>query len=220
MYPVTLDVRDRKCLVVGGGGVALRKVHGLVEEGAKVTVVAPEVVDPLAQMAEKGAISLELRAYDADVDEGWALVFAATDDRQTNDLVFRDSERAGIWCNVADDPELCSFHLPARVRRGPLQIAIGSAGEAPFVVRRLRQLLERRLGHEWGEWLFSAARYRDAVRALDAPRDHQEALFDRFFSETVDQSELTARVPTASEEREWLDRPVEHRTPDKPRRGV
>ena len=67
MYPVTLEVRNRKCLVVGGGGVALRKVQGLVEEGAKVTVVALEVVDPLAEMAEKGAISLELRAYDADV---------------------------------------------------------------------------------------------------------------------------------------------------------
>lgn len=220
MYPVTLEVRNRKCLVVGGGGVALRKVQGLVEEGAKVTVVALEVVDPLAEMAEKGAISLELRAYDADVGKGWALVFAATDDRQSNDRIFRDAERAGIWCNVADDPELCSFHLPARVRRGPLQIAIGSAGEAPFVVRRLRRLLERRLGYEWGEWLSSAARYRNAVRALETSREREEALFDRFFGETVDEYGLTARVPTAGEERQWLESPVEHRTPEKPRPGV
>jgi uroporphyrin-III C-methyltransferase/precorrin-2 dehydrogenase/sirohydrochlorin ferrochelatase len=220
MYPVTLEVRNRKCLVVGGGGVALRKVQGLVEEGAKVTVVALEVVDPLAEMAEKGAISLELRAYDADVRKGWALVFAATDDRQTNDRVFRDAEQAGIWCNVADDLELCSFHLPARVRRGPLQIAIGSAGEAPFVVRRLRRLLESRLGHEWGEWLLSAARYRNAVRALETSREREEALFDRFFGETVDGHGLTARVPTASEERQWLESPVEHRTPDTDRPGV
>ena len=218
MYPVTLEVKNRECLVVGGGGVALRKVQGLVEEGAVVTVVAPEVVEPLAEMADKGAVTLEKRTYDADVKRGWALVFAATDDRHTNDRIYRDAEEAGIWCNVADVPDLCSFHLPARVRRGPLQISIGSAGEAPFVVRRLRQLLERKLGHEWGEWLLSAARYRDAVRSLEAPRDREEALFDRFFSETVDGLQLTARVPTASEERQWLGRPVEHRTPDPARR--
>jgi uroporphyrin-III C-methyltransferase/precorrin-2 dehydrogenase/sirohydrochlorin ferrochelatase len=220
MYPVTLEIRNRMCLVVGGGGVALRKVQGLVEEGAKVTVVAPEVVGPLAEMAERGAISLELRAYDADVEKGWTLVFAATDDRQTNDRVFRDAEKAGFWCNVADVPDLCSFQLPARVRRGPLQIAIGSAGEAPFVVRRLRQLLDRRLGHEWGEWLSSAARYRTAVRALETSREKEETLFDRFFGETVDEEGLTARVPTASEERAWLEQPVDHRTPEKTGRGV
>lgn len=210
MYPVTLEVKNRRCLVVGGGGVALRKVQGLVEEGARVTVVAPEVVAPLAEMADRGEIDLERRPYHADADNGWALVFAATDDRETNASVFRDAEDAGVWCNVADDPELCSFHLPARVRRGPLQIAIGSAGEAPFVVRRLRQLLERRFGAEWGEWLSAAARYRGAVRGLKAPRDREEALFDRFFESTVDPDRLTARVPTAAEEEGWLGAPVDH----------
>jgi uroporphyrin-III C-methyltransferase/precorrin-2 dehydrogenase/sirohydrochlorin ferrochelatase len=213
MYPVSLDVRNRRVLVVGGGGVALRKVQGLIEEGARVTVVAPEVVAPLTEMAERGEIVIEGRPYSGEADHSWTLVFAATDDRETNVRIFHDAEEAGVWCNVADDPELCSFHLPARVRRGPLQIAIGSAGEAPFVVRRLRQLLERRLGPEWGEWLSSAARYRDVVRGLAVPRDREEALFDRFFCETVDAEGLTARVPTAAEERLWLESPVEHRTP-------
>ena len=217
MYPVSLEVKDRRVLVVGGGGVALRKVQGLVEGGARVTVVAPEVVAPLAEMAERGEIVIERRPYRGEADQSWTLIFAATDDREANARVFHDAEEAGVWCNVADDPELCSFHLPARVRRGPLQIAIGSAGEAPFVVRRLRQLLERRLGPEWGEWLSSAARYRDAVRDLGAPRDRQEALFDRFFRETVDPEGLTARVPTATEERAWLETPVEHRTPKQDR---
>ncbi len=210
MYPVSLELKNRRCLVVGGGGVALRKVQGLVEEGARVTVVAPEVVEPLAEMADRGEINLEQRPYGLDVDRGWALVFAATDDRETNASVFRDAEEAGVWCNVADDPELCSFHLPARVRRGPLQIAIGSAGEAPFVVRRLRQLLERRFGAEWGEWLSAAARYRGAVRGLGAPRDREVALYDRFFESTVDPDRLTARVPTAAEEEGWLGAPVDH----------
>ena len=217
MYPVSLEVRNRHVLVVGGGGVALRKVQGLVEEGARVTVVAPDVVEPLAEMAERGEIVIERRPYRREADTSWCLIFAATDDRETNARVFHDAEDAGVWCNVADDPDLCSFHLPARVRRGPLQIAIGSAGEAPFVVRRLRQLLDRRLGPEWGEWLSSAARYRDAVRSLGAPRDREEALFDRFFRETVDPENLSARVPTAAEERGWLESPVEHRTPRRER---
>jgi uroporphyrin-III C-methyltransferase/precorrin-2 dehydrogenase/sirohydrochlorin ferrochelatase len=217
MYPVSLEVKNRHVLVVGGGGVALRKVQGLVEEGARVTVVAPEVAEPLAEMAERGEIAIEKRLYRGEADHRWNLIFAATDDRETNARVFHDAEEAGVWCNVADDPELCSFHLPARVRRGPLQIAIGSAGEAPFVVRRLRRLLEGRLGPEWGEWLSSAARYRDAVRDLGAPRDREEELFNRFFRETVDPEGLSARVPTAAEEREWLEAPVEHRTPKRPR---
>jgi len=211
LYPVTLEVKNRRCLVVGGGGVALRKVQGLVEEGARVTVVASEVVEPLAEMADRGEIYLERRPYRGDAGAGWALVFAATDDRETNATVFRDAEEAGVWSNVADDPELCSFHLPARVRRGPLQIAIGSAGEAPFVVRRLRQLLEQRFGAEWGEWLSAAARYRGAVRGLGAPRAREVALYDRFFESTVDPDRLTARVPTAAEEQDWLGAPVDHR---------
>lgn len=209
MYPVTLDVRNRRCLVVGGGGVALRKVEGLIEEGARVTVVAPEVVEPLADMAERGEIVLERRPYGADANRSWALIYAATDDREINAKVFRDAEDAGVWCNVADDPELCSFHLPARLRRGPLQISIGSDGEAPFVVRRLRQLLETRFGPEWREWSLAAARYRETVRTSGVPRNREEELFDRFFRETVDPESLTARAPTAEEERFWLELPVE-----------
>lgn len=211
MYPVMLDVRGRKCLVVGGGGVALRKVQGLLEEGARVTVVAPEVVGPLATMAVQDEIVLELRPYDGDADDGWSLVFAATDDREVNAGVFRDAELAGVWCNVADDPELCSFHLPARVRRGPLQLALGSAGEAPFAIRRLRGLLERRFGEEWTEWLDAAARYRVAVRSLSLDSSGENALFDLFFAATVDGDRLSARVPTAAEEQGWLQAPVDHR---------
>jgi uroporphyrin-III C-methyltransferase/precorrin-2 dehydrogenase/sirohydrochlorin ferrochelatase len=212
MYPVTLDIKNRHCLVVGGGGVALRKVQGLIDDGARVTVVASEVVDRLAELAERGEIELWMREYCGDADQSWNLVFAATDNRETNARVFHDAEEAGVWCNVADDPELCSFHLPARVRRGPLQIAIGSAGEAPFVVRRLRQLLERRIGSAWREWLTSAARFRDEVRSLGAARELEEELYDRFFDETVDRDDLTVRTPTAEEERGWLNTTVERRT--------
>ncbi|PWB72093.1 MAG: uroporphyrinogen-III C-methyltransferase [Holophagae bacterium] len=204
MFPVMLDLENRRCLVVGGGGVALRKVQGLLEEGALVTLVAPEAVGPLAALAAAGRIGWERRAYQAGEAGGFWLVVAATDDRAVNAQVFRDADDAGIWANVADDPELCSFHLPARIRRGELQLAIGSAGEAPFAARRLRGLLEQRLGPEWGEWLAAAARFRDQVRRLGLTAPEQESRFDRFFEATVDGENLTARVPTRAEQQQWL----------------
>ncbi len=209
-----LDVTDRRCLVVGGGGVALRKVQGLVEEGARVTVVAPRVVDPLQEMASRSQIKLELRSYRDGEAAEFALVFAATDDRKVNELVFADADHGGIWVNVADVPDICSFHLPARVRRGPLQLTIGSAGEAPFAVARLRRLLEGRFGQEWAEWTGAAARYREAVRVLGLNSADSNERFDRFFDATVDGDRLIARVPTEDEEREWLREEVDHRRPE------
>jgi len=181
MYPVTLEIRGRRCLVVGGGAVALRKIQGLVEEGARVTVVAPDIVEPVGILADKGEIALERRPYRGDAAGRWSLIIAATDDREVNRQVFEEAEEHGVWCNVADDPEFCSFHLPARVRRGPLQLALSSAGEAPFAVARLRRLLERRFGSEWAEWLDAAARFRDSVRALDLEPSHQSEVYDEFF---------------------------------------
>jgi len=210
MYPVMLDVNGRSCLVVGGGGVALRKALGLVDEGARVTVVAPEVVEPLDAMAAAGRLVVERREYRPGEAESFILVIAATDDRRVNRQVFQDADGAGVWVNVADDPELCSFHLPARVRRGPLQLTVSSAGRAPFVARRLRQLFDRRLGFEWSEWIEAAARFRGRLLELDLSPSDREALFDRFFSATVDEDGLRVRVPTAAEETGWLGAPVDH----------
>ncbi len=199
-----LDVKGRHCLVVGGGGVALRKVQGLLESGAVLTVIAPEVVPALAALADGDKLTLEKRAYSSGEAGSYALVFAATDRSEVNEQVYRDGDAAGRWVNVADEPQRCSFHLPARIRRGPLQMAIGSEGRAPFVVRRLRRLFEGRLGPEWGEWLDAAERFRERVRTSVTGRPEQEACFERFFVETVDPDKLTARVPLADEEREWL----------------
>jgi uroporphyrin-III C-methyltransferase/precorrin-2 dehydrogenase/sirohydrochlorin ferrochelatase len=199
-----LSVKDRPCLVVGGGGVALRKVQSLVAEGARVTVIAPQAVEPLEAMARRAEIVLEARAYRDGEAADFLLVFAATDRRDVNRRVFEDAERGGVWANVADDPELCSFHLPARVQRGPFQLAVASAGTAPFAVRRVRQLLEHRFGPEWGEWIEAAARFRDDVRAEHLEPAEQEACFERFFSSTVRPDRLDARVPTAAEQSAWI----------------
>ena len=204
MYPISLNLEGRRCLVVGGGGVALRKIDGLLEEGADVTVVALEPCPAIEKLAADGRIELHRRAYRSGEIAGFFLVMVATDDNDTNRLVFSESEAAGIMTNVADVPDLCHFHLPARVRRGTLQIGIASAGEAPFAVRRLRKVLEKTFGEEWGEWMEAAGRFRRAVRALDLPLDDSEELYDRFFEATVDATRLRSRVPSEAEETAWL----------------
>ncbi len=204
MYPVMLGLKGHSCLVVGGGGVALRKVDGLVADGAKVTVIAPAPMAALEALAQGGAIDLEKRTYDRGEAAGYELVFAATNDRAVNQRVFDDARSAGIWVNVADDPERCTFQLPARVQRGAMQLAIASAGEAPFVVRRLRQLLERRFGPEWAEWMESAGRFRSLVRESELSKAEEEGCFDRFFRETVNWNRLTVSVLGEDDERELL----------------
>lgn len=205
MYAVALNVKNRKCLVVGGGLVALRKVEGLLAEGAAVTVVAREVVEPLSALENDHELQILRRPYEAGEAATYALVFAATDDRAVNRLVFEDGDAAGVWVNVADDPALCSFYLPARVRRGALEVFVASAGAAPFAVRRMRAFLERRFGPEWAAWVEAAGRFRDAVRKRQLPRDESERRYDLFFDGTVDTREIKARVPTGPEVKVWLE---------------
>ncbi len=199
MFPVMLQLDGRQALVVGGGGVALRKILGLLDENADVTVVAPEVVATVTALADDGRITLRCRSYTAGEVAGYALAFAATDDREVNRRVFEDATAAGVWVNVADDPELCSFHLPSCIRRGPFLMALASGGAAPFAIRRLRRSFERWIGPEWGEWLEAAARFRNGVRGLSASSRVREALFDRFFEATVDSEARGVRVPSPGE---------------------
>ncbi len=205
MFPVMLQLTGQNCLVVGGGGVAFRKIQGLLAENAQVTVVAPDVVPGVVALADDGRIALERRPYAAGEGAGYVLVFAATDNRGVNRHVFEDASGAGVWVNVADDPELCTFHLPSVVRRGDLHLALASGGTAPFAIRRLRRLLERWFGPEWGEWLEAAARFRERVRDQGVSGVSREALFDKYFETTVDPETRQIRVPTPYEELGFLE---------------
>ncbi len=204
MYPVMLQLEGRPCLVVGGGGVALRKVEGLLQEGAVIRLVAPKAIEPVRELARRGRIELELRGYRQGEAAGYLLVFAATADRETNQQVYEDACRAGVWVNTADDPERCTFQLPARVRRGDLQITVSSGGEAPFAVRRLRQVIERLFGAEWAEWMAAAGSFRRRVRTLEKQAGEEHSLYDRFFDSTVDEERLVVRVPGSGEATSWL----------------
>jgi precorrin-2 dehydrogenase / sirohydrochlorin ferrochelatase len=143
-YMACLDLRGRDCLVVGGGRVATEKVHGLLRSGATVTVVAPEI-EP--ELRHSGAIVHERPFTDSDV-VGRFVVIAATNDRHVNAAVSTAAERRNTLCNVADDPELCSFILPAVVRRGSIVVGVSTGGASPALAQRIRDDVAALVGPE------------------------------------------------------------------------
>ena len=137
-YMVCLDLRDRPCLVVGGGRVAAEKARGLVDCGADVTVVAPEIDDEVAALP----VTLLQRAFRRSDAVRRFLVVAATNDRLVNAAVSAVCAERGTPCNVADDPELCSFILPAIARRDPIVVGVSTGGASPALAQRIRDDVE------------------------------------------------------------------------------
>jgi precorrin-2 dehydrogenase/sirohydrochlorin ferrochelatase len=168
LYPVNLVMAGRRCLVVGGGGVALTKVRGLADAGARVTVVAPEVVPEVAALAEV----VERRPYRAGEAAAYRFVIAATGDPQVNQQVYDDGEAAGVWVNSADDPQRCSAILPARVRQGRLTLTVSTGGRSPAVAAWVRDRLAREYGPEYDELVGLLSEAREEVRAQGRGTEH------------------------------------------------
>jgi siroheme synthase-like protein len=160
-YPVVLRVAGRPVLVVGGGPVALRKVQGLVGAGAAVTVVSPDFVGAFDDL-EVRCIARPYRCSDL---EGMRLVIAATNDPAVQQQVFDDCERAGIWVNSADDPDRCSFILPALTRRGPIIVAVSTQGRSPALAQQLRDRVAASLPADLEQRIAAAAARRDDAHA-------------------------------------------------------
>jgi precorrin-2 dehydrogenase / sirohydrochlorin ferrochelatase len=161
-YPINLDVRNRDCLVVGGGSVGARKMQTLLTCGATVRVVSPENVEAVENLCGQGRIILERRRYRASDLNGIFLAFAATDDPETNRRVGTDARNLGILCNIADRPGDGDFTLPAPLVRGDLVITVSTSGKSPALARKLREDLQEQFGPEYetGLRLMGAARER------------------------------------------------------------
>jgi siroheme synthase-like protein len=137
-YPVFLDLKDRPVLVVGGGKVALRKTRGLLEAGARVTVIAPEWESDFETLP----VRLVPRRFRASDLGNAVLVFAATNDRLTNHRIGIAAKGKGVFANIADSAEECHFIVPARVQRGSVHVAISTGGENPRLSAELRKKLD------------------------------------------------------------------------------
>ena len=148
-YPVFLDIRDKKCVIVGGGEVAARKAERLLDCCAKVFVISPKLSPELSALKEKNLISHIATEYTGDLIHGVALIIGATDDEKTNAAISLDARKKGIPVNIVDDPQKCDFILPSLVQRGDLAIAIGTGGKSPALARHLREELEAKYGEEY-----------------------------------------------------------------------
>jgi precorrin-2 dehydrogenase / sirohydrochlorin ferrochelatase len=147
--PVFIDVSGRTCVVIGGGEVAEHKTRSLIEAGALVVLISPEVTAGLAAMSRSATIRYLAREYRRGDLAGAGLAFEATGDDVTARAVASEAGENGVPVNVADVPELCTFIAPAVVQRGGLQIAISTGGASPALAGKIRQELEDRFGHEY-----------------------------------------------------------------------
>jgi len=164
-FPIFLDVTGRRCLVIGGGEVAARKVASLLESAAEVVVISPSLVDAIAEHACRGRILYIGREYELGDMAGAALGYAATDDAQLHQRLHIEARDRGIPINVADVPEFCTFITPAVLTRGSLKIAVSTEGASPAMAKRIIARLERLFGPE----------YALALEVLRAARHHLKA---------------------------------------------
>lgn len=160
--PIFLDVKGKKCLVVGGGDVSLRKTTFLLQAGALVTVVSPELNPSFSNLAGVTHIAERFKAAHL---EGHCLVIASTNDMSANELVSREAKLRNIPVNVVDNPALCSFIVPAVLDRSPIVVAFSSGGASPVLIRMLRGKLETMIPQAYSRLASFSARFRSAVKA-------------------------------------------------------
>ena len=170
-YPAILLLEGRLAVVVGGGAVAERKVRTLLDAGAKVRVVSPDLTKKIRAQADAGDIELVDRRYERGDLAGAAAVVAATDDEEVNRGVFAEATDAGIPVNVVDNVSLCTFTAPSIVRRGDLVVAISTGGNAPALAVRIRERMEREFGQEYARFLELMGELRAQV---EVPGDQDE----------------------------------------------
>lgn len=199
--PIFLDVRDKNCLVVGGGAIAARKAEHLLRAGALVRVVAPEIGERLRELAQdQPGLALEQREFHQDDLDAMLCVIAATDNEAINSDISRQSRALRIPVNVVDNPALCSFIMPSMIDREPVQIAISTGGVSPVLARMLRSKLESCIPGAYGDLARLAEEFRGEVKMnlpnVDARRRFWEGILDGQVAELV----FAGRIDAAREQ--------------------
>ncbi|MCB1597506.1 MAG: uroporphyrinogen-III C-methyltransferase [Gammaproteobacteria bacterium] len=197
--PIFVCLKGQRCLVVGGGEVAERKVRQLLTTGATVTVNSPQLNRGLQQLGDSQRITAALRPFDATLIDTHLLVIAATSDRAVNHAVAAAAHKSLRLCNVVDDPALSSFISPSIVDRSPLIVAISSGGRAPVLARMLRQQLERWLPLRLGELAAWAGEWRDTIKARLPDIAARRLFWERAFSGTLSGHVLAGRMQAADD---------------------
>lgn len=192
--PLFHNLQDRRCVIVGGGAIALRKIRPLLEAGANIDLIAPDISSAIQQLAatpytdeernqiEKYPLTLHQRVFNNDDLSGAVLVIAATNIRLLNQQISSQAQKLNIPVNVVDQPEFCTVIFPAIVDRSPIEIAISSSGKAPVLTRMLRTHLESTIPTGYGKLAELAGRYRQQVKAKISDSLGRKAFWEEVFS--------------------------------------
>ncbi len=178
-YPVSLDLKGKPVLLVGGGEVAFRKARGLVGSGCLLTVVAPEFSPAFLEWLEQHESRVEVRAYSDGEAASYFLVISATDDAGVNRKVFADAQDTGRLINVVDQPDLCNIYIPSRIERGDLQVAISTGGKCPAFARWLRRELEGAIPERYGLLVERIAAIRSRMKETVPSQDARRRILER-----------------------------------------
>ncbi len=190
-YPVLVDLKDKRCLVVGGGRVALRKIRRLLECQARVFVVAQTLVEELKNMVSQGKIAYLGSEYKTEYLKGTFLLIGATDDEELNLRLSQEANEKGILCNIVDQPEKCNFIVPSLVTKGDLIITISTSGKSPALARRLRQEMEKMFGEEYALFLQILGKIRDVLkRHISSQPERQKILEALVYSDMIEKIKL------------------------------
>jgi siroheme synthase-like protein len=162
LLPIALDVEAKRCLIVGGGAVALRKARALLDCKASVHLIAPQLSEESKSLLAQ--VEYSARGFENADCEGCTLIFACTNDPALNARIAEEAVRRNIWCNIADDAERSSFHLAAAVRRGAICVGITTGGGSPALAKHLKREVEDRIGNEYAELLELMSARRDDLK--------------------------------------------------------
>ena len=183
LFPLFLNLSGRPCLVVGAGAIAESKIAGLLEAGAKISVVAPEATPQVRSWAQDNVIQWHQRLFEPEDLEEMFLVVAATSSTKVHERIFELAMQRAVLCNIVDVPALCDFYYPAVVQRGALQIAISTAGQSPALAQRLRKQLEDQFGTEYEQWLTQLGEAREKLHSAGLDPEERKRLLHEQASE-------------------------------------
>lgn len=184
-YPIYLDIKDKPCVVIGGGEVAERKVLSLLNAGAMVTVISPSITDVLKGVSGDGRIEINERSYQEGDLKGAFIAYAATDNEEINRKIAEEAHKGGVLLNVVDKPEMCDFIVPSVVERGHLSIAISTGGASPAFAKRLRLEMEEKYGEEYAQFLEIMAAIRQKLLTKEAEGVKKRKFFNELASSSI-----------------------------------
>ncbi|MBN1804300.1 MAG: bifunctional precorrin-2 dehydrogenase/sirohydrochlorin ferrochelatase [Sedimentisphaerales bacterium] len=176
-YPVFLELGGRRSVIIGGGVVAVRKAEALLQAGARLVVIAERINDTMTIICQGRNAELIQSKYTKGYLAGAVLVIAATNNNQLNKQIYKDCQELEILCNVVDVPELCDFYVPAVVKRGDLQIAIGTEGRCPAYAGHIRKKIEKIFTEKHGQFLLELEKLRKRIiNEIAEPADRKALL--------------------------------------------